>query len=144
MENSATWGDTTMAPRNMCKQARMIYTNQIQSKTQQPDKILNHRDLRIWLEIWLGWHKTWTNLFIWVHWNSTGRHVVHGENDCWVHVMSVFLFYKSIVKTCYGIKDWVPRGSYLLFWCMVGDPAQGWSGGNCWVIASYGWEELIL
>ena len=40
-------GTPTMAPRNMCKQARVIDTNQIQSKTQQPDKILNHRDLRI-------------------------------------------------------------------------------------------------
>ena len=52
-------GTPTMAPKNMCKKARVIDTNQIQSKTQQPDKILNHRDLRIWLEIWLGWHKTW-------------------------------------------------------------------------------------
>ena len=38
-------GTPTMAPRNLCKQARVIDTNQIQSKTQQPDKILNHRDL---------------------------------------------------------------------------------------------------
>ena len=33
--------------KNMCKQARLIDTNKIQSKTQQPDKILNHRDLEI-------------------------------------------------------------------------------------------------
>jgi len=26
-----------MAPKNMCKQARVIDTNQIQSKTEQPD-----------------------------------------------------------------------------------------------------------
>ena len=52
-------GTPTMAPKNMCKQASVIDTNQIQSKTQQPDKILKHGDLGIWLEIWLGWHKTW-------------------------------------------------------------------------------------
>ena len=40
-------GTPTMAPKNMCKQARVIDTNQIQSKAQQPNKILNHRDLRI-------------------------------------------------------------------------------------------------
>ena len=40
-------GTPTMAPKNMCKQARVIDTNQIQSKTQQPDKILNHRDVGI-------------------------------------------------------------------------------------------------
>ena len=40
-------GTPTMAPRNMCKQARVIDTNQIQSKTQEVDKILNHRDLKI-------------------------------------------------------------------------------------------------
>ena len=40
-------GTPTMAPKNMCKQARVIDTNQIQSKTQQLDKILNHRDLGI-------------------------------------------------------------------------------------------------
>ena len=40
-------GTPTMAPKNMCKQARVIVTNQIQSKTQQLDKILNHRDLEI-------------------------------------------------------------------------------------------------
>ena len=40
-------GTPTMAPNNMCKQARVIDTNQIQSKTQQLDKILNHRDLSI-------------------------------------------------------------------------------------------------
>ena len=40
-------GTPTMAPKNMCNQARVIDTNQIQSKTQQPDKILNHRDLGI-------------------------------------------------------------------------------------------------
>ena len=44
-------GTPTMAPKNMCKQARVIDTNQIQSKTQQLDKILNHRDLGIGLEI---------------------------------------------------------------------------------------------
>ena len=47
MEKLVTWGDTTMAQENMCKQARETFTNQIQSKTQQPDKILNHKDLRI-------------------------------------------------------------------------------------------------
>ena len=40
-------GTPTMAPKNMCKQARVSDTNQIQSKAQQPDKILNHRDLGI-------------------------------------------------------------------------------------------------
>ena len=40
-------GTSTMEPKNMCKQASVIDTNQIQSKTQQPDKILNHRDLGI-------------------------------------------------------------------------------------------------
>ena len=40
-------GTPTMAPKNMCKQARVSDTNQIQSKDQQPDKILNHRDLGI-------------------------------------------------------------------------------------------------
>ena len=40
-------GTPTMAPKNMCKQSRVIDTNQIQSKTQQLDKILNHRDLGI-------------------------------------------------------------------------------------------------
>ena len=44
-------GTPTLAPRNMCKQARVIDTNQIQSKTQQLDKILNNRDLGILLEI---------------------------------------------------------------------------------------------
>ena len=38
-----------MAQENMCKQDREIIINQIQSKTQQPDKILNHRDL------WIDW-----------------------------------------------------------------------------------------
>ena len=79
---------------------RVIDTNQIQSKAQQPDKILNHRDLGIWLEIWLGWHKIWAKLCIWVHWNSMGSRVVHGKNDCWVF----FYFCKSIVRTCYGLK----------------------------------------
>ena len=40
-------GTPTMAPKNMCKQDRVIDSNQIQSKTQQPDKIVNHRDLGI-------------------------------------------------------------------------------------------------
>ena len=40
-------GTPNMAPKNMCKQARVTDTNQIQSKTQQLDKIVNHRDLRI-------------------------------------------------------------------------------------------------
>ena len=40
-------GTPTMAPKNMCKQARVINTKQIQSKAQQPDMILNHRDLGI-------------------------------------------------------------------------------------------------
>ena len=40
-------GTPTMAPKNMCKKARLIDTNQIQSKPQKPDKILNHRDLGI-------------------------------------------------------------------------------------------------
>ena len=82
-------GTPTMAPKNMYKQAEVINTNQIQSKAQQPDMILNHRDLGIWLEIWLGWHKTWAKLFIWVHWNNTGRRVVHGKNDCWA--FSIFI-----------------------------------------------------
>ena len=30
-------GTPTMAPKNMCKQARVIDTSQIQSKTEQPD-----------------------------------------------------------------------------------------------------------
>ena len=34
-----------------------------------------------------------------------GCRVVHGENECWVHVLSVFLFYKSIVKTCYELEE---------------------------------------
>ena len=88
---------------------RVIDTNQIQSKAQQPDKILNHRDLGIWLEIWLGWHKTHEKLFIWVHWKSTGRRVVHGENDCWLHVLSVFYFIspswkKNLLQT-WGLSD---------------------------------------
>ena len=40
-------GTPTMAPKNMCKQARVIDNNQIQSKTQQLDRTLNHRYLRI-------------------------------------------------------------------------------------------------
>ena len=44
-------GTPSMALKNMCNQARVIDTNQIQSKAQQPDKILNHRDLGILLEI---------------------------------------------------------------------------------------------
>ena len=44
-----------MAQENTCKQVREIFTNQIQSKTQQPYKILNHRDLRIdWRFDWDG------------------------------------------------------------------------------------------
>ena len=42
LENSTTRGDTTMAQENMCNQDREIFTIQIQSKTQQPNKILNH------------------------------------------------------------------------------------------------------
>ena len=45
-----------MAQENMCKQAREIFTNQIQSKTQQPDNILNHRDL------WTGWRFDWDGI----------------------------------------------------------------------------------
>ena len=69
-----------MTQYNMCKQAREIFTNQIQSKTQQPDKILNHRDL------WIDWRFDWDGirpgkkLYILVHWDSTGRCIVHGEN----------------------------------------------------------------
>ena len=68
-----------MAQENMCKQAREIFTNQIQYKTQQPDKILNHRNL------WIDWRFDWDGirpgqkLYILVHWDSTRRHVVHGE-----------------------------------------------------------------
>ena len=56
-----------MAQENMCKQAREIFTNQIQSKNQQPDKILNHRYL------WIDWRFDWDgirpgkNLYILVH-----------------------------------------------------------------------------
>ena len=38
-------------------------------------------------------------------------------------------------KTCYRLEDWVSRGSYLLFWCIFGDPTLGWSGENHWVAA---------
>ena len=56
-QENITWiiqlheGTSTMTPRNMCKQASVIDTNQIESKIQQPEKILNHSDLRILLEI---------------------------------------------------------------------------------------------
>ena len=44
-----------MAQENMCKQAREIFTNQIQYKTQQPNNILNHKDLRFdWRFDWDG------------------------------------------------------------------------------------------
>ena len=36
-----------MAPKDIYKQDRLIDTNQIQSKTQQLDNILNHKDLEI-------------------------------------------------------------------------------------------------
>ena len=68
-----------MEQDNMCKQAREIFTNQIKSKTQQPDKILNHRDL------WIDWRFDWDDirpgqkLYILVHWDNTRRRVVHGE-----------------------------------------------------------------
>ena len=45
-----------MAQENMCKQAREIFTNQIKSKTQQPDKIINHRDL------WIDWRFDWDGI----------------------------------------------------------------------------------
>ena len=59
-----------MAQENMCKQAREIFTNKIQSKTQQLDKILNHTDL------WIDWRFYWDvirpkkKLYILVHWDS--------------------------------------------------------------------------
>ena len=56
LENSTTWGDTTMAQENMNKKAREIFTNQIQSKTQQPNKILNHMDL------WIDWRFDWDGI----------------------------------------------------------------------------------
>ena len=68
-----------MAPRNMCKQSRVIFINQIQYKTQQADKILNHRDLRIdWRFDWDG-IRPGKKIYILVHLDSTGRRVVHGE-----------------------------------------------------------------
>ena len=42
-----------MARENMCKKSREIFTNEIQSKTQQPDKILHHRDL--WVDCRFEW-----------------------------------------------------------------------------------------
>ena len=50
---------------HVCKQAREIFTNQIQSKTQQPDKILNHRDL------WIDWRFDWDGIRprkIYIYW----------------------------------------------------------------------------
>ena len=49
LESSVTLGDTTKELGNICKQFREIFTNEIQSKTPQPNKILNHRDL------WIDW-----------------------------------------------------------------------------------------
>ena len=45
-----------MAQENMCRQAREIFTNQTHSKTQQPDKILNHMDL------WIDWRFDWDGI----------------------------------------------------------------------------------
>ena len=42
-----------MAQQNMCKQHREIFTDQIHSKTHQPDKILKHRYL------WIDWIFDW-------------------------------------------------------------------------------------
>ena len=79
LENLVTRGDTTMAQENMCKQAREIFTNHIQSKTQQPENILNNRYLRIdWRFDWDG-IRPGKKLYILVQWDSTGRHVMHGE-----------------------------------------------------------------
>ena len=83
---------------HVCKQAREIFTNQIQSKTQQPDKILNHRDL------WIDWRFDWDgirprkNIYILVHWDSTGHRVVHEETLLWAHVLSASHFHKSIIE----------------------------------------------
>ena len=78
MENLVTWGDTNMAQENTCKQVREIFINQIQSKTQQPNKILDHRDL------WIDWRFDCDGiipgqkLYILVHWDRTRRCVVDG------------------------------------------------------------------
>ena len=68
-----------MAQDNMCKQAREIFTNQIQFKTQQPDNILNHKDL--WIDLRFDWDgiRPGKKLYILVQWDRTGHRVVHGE-----------------------------------------------------------------
>ena len=47
--------------------------------------------------------RAWENIFIWVHWNSTEWRGVHGENDCWLHVLSIFYFispsWKNLLRT---------------------------------------------
>ena len=98
LENLVTWGDTNMAQENTCKQAREIFTNQIQSKTKQLHKILNHRDL------WIDWRFDWDGIrpgekiYILVHWDSMRCHVVNGETLLRVQLLSVSPFHKSIIE----------------------------------------------
>ena len=103
-----------MAQEHMCQQAREIFTNQIQSKTQQPNKILDHRDL------WIDWRFDYDGiipgkkLYILVHWDSRGLCVVHGENLLRVQFLSVSPFHKSIIELVTESERECRMEAYLL------------------------------
>ena len=53
-----------------------------------------------------------------VHWDSTGRRVVHGETLLRVHVLSVSPFHKSIIELVTDFERVCRLEAYLLYLVM--------------------------